>query len=80
MTVSELIRLDHLKRYYGAHLAFEALEVVLPPGVIGLLGPNGAGKSTLLNMLMGLLAPSSGRASVLALNPPRATTSTNTQP
>ena len=66
--MSELIRLDHLKRYYGAHLAFEALEVVLPPGAIGLLGPNGAGKSTLLNMLMGLLAPSSGKASVLGFD------------
>ncbi|MEE3180468.1 MAG: ABC transporter ATP-binding protein [Planctomycetota bacterium] len=63
--MSELVRLEGLKRYYGSYLAFEADEVVLEPGVIGLLGPNGAGKSTLLNMLMGLLAPSSGRAWML---------------
>jgi len=66
--VDELIRLEKLKRYYGAHLAFEAEEVVFPPGVIGLLGPNGAGKSTLLNMLMGLLEPSSGRAWMLGFD------------
>ena len=66
--MSELVRLERLKRYYGSHLAFEADEVVLEPGVIGLLGPNGAGKSTLLNMLMGLLAPSSGRAWMLGFD------------
>ncbi|HIM57340.1 MAG TPA: ABC transporter ATP-binding protein, partial [Candidatus Latescibacteria bacterium] len=69
--MDELIRLENLKRFYGAHLAFEADEVVLPPGVIGLLGPNGAGKSTLLNMLMGLLAPSSGRAWMLGFDAAR---------
>ncbi|MCH2363074.1 MAG: ABC transporter ATP-binding protein, partial [Planctomycetes bacterium] len=66
--MSELVRLERLKRYYGSHLAFEADEVALEPGVIGLLGPNGAGKSTLLNMLMGLLAPSSGRAWMLGFD------------
>ena len=67
----ELIRLEKLKRLYGAHLAFEADEVVLQPGVVGLLGPNGAGKSTLLNMLMGLLAPSAGRAWMLGFDAAR---------
>ncbi len=69
--MSELIRLEKLKRLYGAHLAFEADEVVLQPGVVGLLGPNGAGKSTLLNMLMGLLAPSAGRAWMLGFDAAR---------
>ena len=69
--MSELIRLEKLKRLYGAHLAFEADEVVLQPGVVGLLGPNGAGKSTLLNMLMGLLAPSAGRAWMLGYDAAR---------
>ena len=69
--MSELIRLEKLKRLYGAPLAFEADEVVLQPGVVGLLGPNGAGKSTLLNMLMGLLAPSAGRAWMLGFDAAR---------
>ena len=69
--MSELIRLENLRRLYGTHLAFEADEVVLQPGVVGLLGPNGAGKSTLLNMLMGLLAPSAGRAWMLGFDAAR---------
>ena len=66
--MTELIRLERLQRYYGAHLAFEADDMILPHGVIGLLGPNGAGKSTLMKMLMGLLAPSSGNAWMMGLD------------
>lgn len=37
--------------------------------IVGLLGPNGAGKTTIMKMLSGIIAPSSGSASVLGFTP-----------
>ncbi len=53
------------KRYPGGVTALDGLTVTLEPGIIGLVGANGAGKSTLLRILLGLLPPTSGTASVL---------------
>jgi ABC-2 type transport system ATP-binding protein len=53
------------KRYAGGVVALDGLDLVLEPGIIGLVGANGAGKSTLLRILLGLLPPTSGSASVL---------------
>ena len=47
-------------------MAVDDLSFSLPGGTItGFLGPNGAGKTTTLRMLLGLAAPTSGRALVL---------------
>ncbi len=61
----ELISLQHVSRWYGAHQALKDVDLKLDSGLIGLLGPNGAGKSSLLKILLGLLAPSSGTGTVL---------------
>jgi ABC-2 type transport system ATP-binding protein len=53
------------KRYPGGVTALDGLEVAVAPGVTGLVGANGAGKSTLIKILLGLLAPTRGRAGVL---------------
>jgi ABC-2 type transport system ATP-binding protein len=56
------------KRYPGAVTALDQLTVRVGPGITGLVGANGAGKSTLIKILLGLLAPTSGRAAVLGLD------------
>jgi len=61
-----LIELHELtKRYPGGVVALDGLTLDLEPGIIGLVGANGAGKSTLIKILLGLLAPTSGGASVM---------------
>lgn len=50
--------------------AVEGLDLEVRRGQIyGLLGPNGSGKSTTIKMLLGLLAPTSGRIAVLGRRP-----------
>ena len=50
--------------------AVEGVDLQIRRGQIyGLLGPNGSGKSTTIKMLLGLLAPTSGRIAVLGRRP-----------
>lgn len=53
------------KRYSRSVLALDALTVQVHHGVTGLVGANGAGKSTLIKILLGLLPPTSGGATML---------------
>jgi len=57
------------KRYPGGVTALDELTLAVQPGIVGLVGANGAGKSTLIKILLGLLAPTSGRVQVLDLDP-----------
>jgi ABC-2 type transport system ATP-binding protein len=55
-----------LTRRFGSITALDRLTVELPAsGVIGLVGPNGSGKSTLIRILLGLIRPTGGSATVL---------------
>jgi ABC-2 type transport system ATP-binding protein len=63
-----LIEAVGLSKHYGPVKALEKLDLAVEPGIIGLVGANGAGKSTLLKILLGLLTPTSGRASVLGMD------------
>ena len=59
---------ENLTRTFGPVTALSQLNVEMPEGVVGLVGANGAGKSTLIKILLGLLAPTSGRARVLGMD------------
>ena len=57
------IELHGLTKRFGAVTAVDDLSLELGRGTVaGLLGPNGAGKTTTLRMLLGLVAPTAGRA------------------
>jgi len=56
------------RRFGGSIVALDELTVAVGPGITGLVGANGAGKSTLIKILLGLLRPTSGGASVLGLD------------
>jgi ABC-2 type transport system ATP-binding protein len=63
-----LIQSRALTKRYGQHVtALDNLTLDVEPGIIGLVGANGAGKSTFLKILLGLLDPTSGSASVLGM-------------
>jgi ABC-type multidrug transport system ATPase subunit len=58
------------KRYGDAIVAVDGLDLRVRRGeVYGFLGPNGAGKTTTLRMLLGLVRPTSGQATVLGAPP-----------
>ncbi|MGH1561532.1 ABC transporter ATP-binding protein [Mumia sp. DW29H23] len=60
-----MITVDHLTKTFGTVRAVDDLSFSVRPGAVtGFLGPNGAGKTTTLRMLLGLVAPTSGSATI----------------
>ncbi|MFB7272200.1 ABC transporter ATP-binding protein [Streptomyces sp. NPDC056244] len=60
-----MIEIQQLVKRYGDKTAVDCLDFTVKPGVVtGFLGPNGAGKSTTMRLIVGLDAPTSGRALV----------------
>jgi ABC-2 type transport system ATP-binding protein len=54
-----------LSKRFGGQLAVDDVSFDVPLGrIVGFLGPNGAGKSTTLRMVVGLTAPTAGRATI----------------
>lgn len=65
MTTDGVVRVEHLTKTFGPVLAVDDLSFEIGPGrVTGFLGPNGAGKTTTLRMLLGLVEPTSGHATI----------------
>ncbi len=58
-----------LTKQFDRFTAVDAVTFDVPAGqIFGLLGPNGAGKTTTIRMLLGLLRPTAGTATVLGLD------------
>jgi ABC-2 type transport system ATP-binding protein len=62
---SHAIEVSHLTKTFGQVRAVDDLSFTVRPGrVTGFLGPNGAGKTTTLRMLLGLVSPTAGSATI----------------
>lgn len=68
------IRTEGLSKRFGTGTwALRNLDLTVGPGeVVGYLGPNGAGKTTTLRLLLGLLRPTTGTASIFGVDATRA--------
>ena len=75
MSAAPAISVRGLTKSFGAVRAVADLTFDLEPGAVtGFVGPNGSGKSTTIRMLLGLITPIAGTASVLGcpISDPRA--------
>ena len=67
------LRTRGLTRRFGAQVAVDGIDLVVPRGAIyGFLGPNGSGKTTTIRVLLGLIAADAGEVEVLGQPMPRA--------
>ncbi len=59
------IEIRNLSKRFGSFTAVDDLSFDVEPGrITGFLGPNGAGKTTTMRMLLGLVKPTSGTATI----------------
>jgi ABC-2 type transport system ATP-binding protein len=59
------VEISGLTKHFGTVLAVDHLDFTVEPGrVTGFLGPNGSGKTTTLRMLLGLVTPNEGQATI----------------
>jgi ABC-2 type transport system ATP-binding protein len=61
----EVIQTHKLTKYYGHTLGIKDLDLSVHEGeTLGFIGPNGAGKSTTIRLLLSLIYPTSGSATI----------------
>lgn len=63
--MSVTLNVSRLRKTYGSITAVDDISFSVRQGeIVGLLGPNGAGKTTTINMILGVLAPTSGSITI----------------
>ena len=74
MSEAAALRTDRLSKRFGRTVALRDLDLTVGRGeVLGCLGPNGAGKTTTIRLVLGMLAPTRGRAEIFGLDAHRDT-------
>lgn len=69
MTTDTIVRAQDVWRQFGRHEALRGLNLAVPEGsAYALIGANGAGKTTTIKVLMNLLSPSHGTATVMGID------------
>lgn len=67
--MSNVVEISGLTKKYGDFAALDSLTLDIKKGeVLGYLGPNGAGKTTTIRLLLGMIHPSSGSATIFGLD------------
>jgi ABC-type multidrug transport system ATPase subunit len=69
MTTDTMVRADDVWKRFGRHDALRGLNLIVPEGsAYALIGANGAGKTTTIKLLMNILGPSRGAATVMGVD------------
>ncbi len=67
--MSSVLAVDDLRKSYTSVTAVDGVSFDVAPGeIVGLLGPNGAGKTTIINIILGILAPTSGTVQIAGVS------------
>ncbi len=63
-----IVSTSNLVKSFGSSVALNGLDLKIPKGISGFIGKNGAGKTTTIGVLIGLLKPSNGEATIFGLD------------